>query len=91
MYTFFNKKWFFDRLYNELVVSPLLKIGYGITYRLVDKGLIEIFGPSGLATFGFTLSKRVSLLQSGKINQYAFFNVYPDPAIYKYHSSICPI
>ena len=72
-YTFFNKKWFFDRLQNELVVSPLLRMGYSITYRLVDKGLIEIFGPSGLVKSGLTLSKQVSLLQSGKINQYAFF------------------
>ena len=72
IYTFFNKKWFFDRLQNELVVSSLLKMGYSITYRLVDKGLIEIFGPSGLAKFCLVLSKQVSLLQSGKINQYAF-------------------
>ena len=72
VYVFFNKKWFFDRLQNELLVSFLLKIGYNTTYKLIDKGLIELFGPSGLSKFSLKLSKQVSLLQSGKINQYAF-------------------
>ena len=72
IYSFFNKKWFFDRLQNELIVSPLLKTGYSITYKLVDKGIIELFGPSGLSRSALSLSKQVSLLQSGKINQYAF-------------------
>jgi NADH-ubiquinone oxidoreductase chain 5 len=72
VYVFFNKKWFFDRLQNELLISPLLKIGYSTTYKLVDKGLIELFGPSGLGKSALKLSKQVSLLQSGKVNQYAF-------------------
>jgi NADH-ubiquinone oxidoreductase chain 5 len=72
IYVFFNKKWFFDRLQNELLVSFLLKIGYSTTYKLIDKGLIEVFGPSGLSKSALKLSKQISLLQSGKINQYAF-------------------
>ena len=72
LYVFFNKKWFFDRLQNELLVSSLLRVGYSTTYKLIDKGLIEIFGPSGLSKSALKLSKQVSLLQSGKINQYAF-------------------
>jgi NADH-ubiquinone oxidoreductase chain 5 len=71
-YTFFNKKWFFDRLQNELVVSFLLKAGYDVTYKIIDKGLIELFGPSGLTKCVLNLSKQVSKLESGKINQYAF-------------------
>lgn len=72
IYIFFNKKWFFDRLQNELLVSFLLKIGYNTTYKLIDKGLIELFGPLGLSKSALKLSRLVSLLQSGKINQYAF-------------------
>jgi len=72
LYVFFNKKWFFDRLQNELLVSSLLRMGYSTTYKLIDKGLIEIFGPSGLSKSALKLSRQVSLLQSGKINQYAF-------------------
>ena len=53
-------------------MSSLLKIGYNTTYKLMDKGLIEVFGPSGLTKSALNLSKQISLLQSGKINQYAF-------------------
>nr|YP_009476759.1 NADH dehydrogenase subunit 5 [Cryptomonas curvata]AVM81252.1 NADH dehydrogenase subunit 5 [Cryptomonas curvata] len=71
-YTFFNKKWFFDRLQNEVFGSFLLKAGYNTTYKIIDKGLIELFGPTGLSNLTFVISKQVSLLQSGKVNQYAF-------------------
>ena len=73
VYVFFNKKWFFDRLQNEIFVSFLLKFGYNTTYKVIDKGLIELFGPSGLSNFVLTISKQVSSLESGKTNQYAFF------------------
>jgi len=43
-YLFFSKKWFFDRLLNEWVVSFFLKSGYNITYKLIDKGIIEFNG-----------------------------------------------
>jgi len=72
IYVFFNKKWFFDRLQNELILSPLLKMGYSTTYKIIDKGVIEFFGPSGIIKLTLNLSKQVSLFQSGKINQYAF-------------------
>jgi NADH-ubiquinone oxidoreductase chain 5 len=71
-YTFFNKKWFFDKLQNEVIGSFLLKTGYNITYKIVDKGLIELFGPSGISHVVSIISKQVSQLESGKINQYAF-------------------
>jgi NADH-ubiquinone oxidoreductase chain 5 len=73
VYTFFNKKWFFDRLQNEILVSFLLRFGYNTTYKVIDKGLIELFGPSGLSNLVLTASKQVSSLESGKTNQYAFF------------------
>ena len=69
---FFNKKWFIDRLQNEFIASTLLKVGYGITYKIVDKGLLEFFGPFGTSSVVSNTSKYVSLLESGKINHYAF-------------------
>ena len=50
IYTFFNRKWFFDKIYNEWIVSPLLYIAYIQTYQNRDRGLLEFFGPQGLAT-----------------------------------------
>jgi len=73
LYTFFNKKWFFDRLQNEFVASFLLKIGFVFTYKFMDKGFLESYGPEGLSRLSLLLSEQVSNLQSGKINHYAFF------------------
>ena len=50
----------------------ILKLGYNTTYKLVDKGIIEIFGPKGFAFLTLTFSKQVSDLQSGLVHQYAF-------------------
>ena len=38
----------------------------------MDKGVIELLGPYGIAATMRTLSKRVSTLQSGLIYHYAF-------------------
>lgn len=72
LYTFFNKKWFFDRLQNETIVSFLLKLSFYFTYKIVDKGFLEIVGPKGICNSIFFLGRQVSLIQSGRINQYAF-------------------
>lgn len=70
--SFFNKKWFFDRLQNEIFGFFFLKIGYDVTYKTIDKGLIELFGPLGIVNSVLSLSKKASQLESGRINQYAF-------------------
>jgi NADH-ubiquinone oxidoreductase chain 5 len=71
IYTFLNKKWFFDKLQNEIIASSLLKIGFQITYKQIDKGLIEFIGPLGLSNFFLSLSEKIVKLQSGFIHQYA--------------------
>ena len=48
LYKFYNKKWFFDTVYNLFIGYPLLKFGYNVTFKLMDKGVIEFFGPYGL-------------------------------------------
>jgi NADH-ubiquinone oxidoreductase chain 5 len=53
LYKFFNKKWFFDTVYNLFIGYPLLKFGYNVTFKLMDKGVIEFFGPHGLTLMGY--------------------------------------
>ena len=48
-YTFFNRKWFFDKVYTEWVSLPLIQIAYKHTYQIRDRGLLENFGPQGLS------------------------------------------
>jgi hypothetical protein len=54
LYTFLNRKWFFDKVYNEWVNQNILNIGYKETYQNIDRGLIEIFGPQGFSSFLYT-------------------------------------
>jgi len=72
-YIFVNRKWLFDKLQNELIAANLLRLAYATTYKLVDKGFVELFGPSGLSKLVLQISKNVSNLQSGLLNHYAFF------------------
>lgn len=72
IYTFLNNKWHFDYIYNHLIVKPLLKFSNTITYKMLDRGLIELIGPQGIIN---TLSKattNISNIQSGIIYNYAF-------------------
>jgi len=48
LYHFFNKKWYFDRVYNEFVIQSSLSSSYNFFYKLVDRGIIEKVGPYGL-------------------------------------------
>jgi NADH-ubiquinone oxidoreductase chain 5 len=67
LYTFLNRKWFFDKVYNEWVAAPLLWGAYTHTYQTVDRGILEIFGPYGFATAIYKLSFNVNLVSLGFI------------------------
>jgi NADH-quinone oxidoreductase subunit L len=45
---FFNKKWYFDLLYNALIVRPTYEFSRFTGFLDIDRGLLEFFGPSGL-------------------------------------------
>nr|YP_010394123.1 NADH dehydrogenase subunit 5 [Phytophthora litchii]DAZ88131.1 TPA_asm: NADH dehydrogenase subunit 5 [Phytophthora litchii] len=70
-YNFLNRKWYFDKIYYEFINQYILKIGYNVTYKMIDKGLIEICGPYGLTTIFSFLSQRIVLLQTGYIYHYS--------------------
>nr|QYC61872.1 NADH dehydrogenase subunit 5 [Stephanopyxis turris] len=69
-YNFLNKKWFFDKIYNEYLTQVLLKFGYRTSYKIIDRGIIEIFGPLGLSTLITKKSESLYKLQSGIIYHY---------------------
>jgi len=50
IYNFLNKKWFFDKIYNEVIAQFFFKFGYNVSYKIIDRGIFEIFGPMGLST-----------------------------------------
>jgi NADH-ubiquinone oxidoreductase chain 5 len=71
MYTFLNQKWFFDKIYNNAIAKPTLKLSYTTTFETLDKGFIELFGPYGLTASIKFLAKNTSKLQTGYIYNYA--------------------
>ena len=73
LYTFFNRKWFFDKIYNEFVVQNLLFFGFHISYKVIDRGIIEIFGPRGVSNFVITNANLLRNFQTGFIYHYALF------------------
>jgi len=72
LFNFLNRKWLFDRIYNEWVSQKGLWFGYVISYKTIDKGVLEYFGPAGLTHLGRNLSKFSTSLQTGLIFSYAF-------------------
>ena len=47
LHTFLVKKWYIDKVYNELVNQGLLITAYRIMYKGIDKGIIELVGSRG--------------------------------------------
>jgi proton-translocating NADH-quinone oxidoreductase chain L len=72
IYTFLNRKWFFDKVYNEYIVQGALTFGYQTSYKAVDRGLIEMLGPYGISHSIYNTSINISKMQSGHLYHYAF-------------------
>ena len=73
MYNFLNKKWFFDKFYNEFINQFFLNFGYFVSYKSIDRGLIEMVGPFGLSKTVLRNSKTMSNLQTGNFYDYALW------------------
>lgn len=72
IYNFFNKKWFFDKIYNEYISQFFFLISYTITYKIIDRGIIEVFGPMGLSLVIKKKALYISKLQTNYLYHYTF-------------------
>ncbi len=70
LYQFLLNKWYFDELYNVLFVRPAFAIGRFL-WKAGDVGLIDRFGPNGLAALVVQGGKITKRLQSGYLYTYA--------------------
>jgi DNA polymerase-3 subunit alpha len=48
VYNFISRKWFFDRIYNQVVSQNFLNLSYSLSYKDLDRGFLEILGPVGI-------------------------------------------
>jgi NADH-quinone oxidoreductase subunit L len=71
IYLLFLNKWYFDEIYDFLIVRPLMGLGRGL-WKKGDGAIIDGLGPDGLATTTRRLSVGASRLQTGYLYHYAF-------------------
>jgi proton-translocating NADH-quinone oxidoreductase chain L len=74
-FNFFNKKWYFDRFYNEFIVQNLMKDSYFFFYQKMDRGLVEQLGPIGIYKIINASTNLVKELQSGYVLHYLIYFV----------------
>jgi NADH-ubiquinone oxidoreductase chain 5 len=69
-YNFLNRRWYFDRIYNEFVSQSVLTHGFNFFYNDVDRGILEQFGPFGIVQISRDSSKTIINLQHGSISHH---------------------
>jgi NADH-ubiquinone oxidoreductase chain 5 len=95
IYSFFNQKFFFDAILNNVILRSGLSIS-GILNKSIDKGALQFLGPRGLSYILLKFSNNLSVFESGYVTYYSlhfitvtiiffliftFFNIYL-PLIY---------
>jgi len=72
LYYFLNKHLFFDKFFNDFIVRSVFHFGYEVSFKVLDKGAIEILRPYGILYKFQKLAKQINKLQSGFVYHYAF-------------------
>ena len=76
---------YFDKIINDYIASPVLYLGHVYTYKDIDRGLIEKFGPWGIVTSIKSYVATFRLIQTGYIYNYLLliiFSIYIIISIY---------
>lgn len=76
LYTFLNRKWFFDKVYNELISQPTLQFAYVNAYQETDRGILEYFGPYGFGLFLSTWRNHFGYFEFSMIFHYLFALIF---------------
>ena len=71
LYKFLLNKWYIDELYNILFVRGARFFG-DVFWKVVDRGVIDRFGPNGFASVASGAGRVLSRFQSGYLYHYAF-------------------
>ena len=71
LYNFLLNKWYIDELYDMTIVRFTRVLG-DLFWKVGDIGIIDRFGPNGVAKFASGAANRLSKIQSGHVYHYAF-------------------
>jgi NADH-ubiquinone oxidoreductase chain 5 len=75
VYTFLNGKFFFDVIYNHYIIALGLKLGYTIS-KVLDRGVIELVGPYGLASALNKAALSISISDTRVISTYSTYIIF---------------
>ena len=70
IYIFLNRKWYFDKIYMNIIGVFIIQISYLYSYKDIDRGLLEKFGPFGIINSIKHNSQNFKKLQTGYIFHY---------------------
>jgi NADH-quinone oxidoreductase subunit L len=70
LHNFVFRKWYFDELYDAIFVRPAFALGR-LFWQAGDVGIIDRFGPNGIAGAVLRGSVAAKRIQSGYLNTYA--------------------
>nr|WRM53896.1 NADH dehydrogenase subunit 5 [Myriopathidae sp.] len=70
-YTFVYSAWQFNYIINHFLVKSVWRAGHLISYRTLDRGVLELVGPKGISNSMIKLTQEISNLQSGLVFNYA--------------------
>lgn len=68
---FCNRRWFVDVVYNTYIGRPIMEWGYATSFRAIDRGVLEILGPRGVAVGSMSMAQSFRRVQSGYMYHYA--------------------
>lgn len=71
--------------FNLIFNQPTLEGAYRVLFGLIDKGLLEVVGPTGAANKVFAVGFMLTKVQTGKVYEYAWFMPF---AMYVYVSAM---
>jgi NADH-quinone oxidoreductase subunit L len=83
LHTLFYNKWYFDELYDAMLVQPSLAIGR-VFWKRGDGATIDGLGPDGIAARAQDLAGVLSRFQSGYLYHYAFVMLIGVAALVSY-------
>jgi NADH-quinone oxidoreductase subunit L len=70
LYRFLLNKWYFDEIYNVLLVRPAMWVGR-FFWKKGDEGTIDRFGPDGFAAAVVAGTRVTARIQTGYLYTYA--------------------
>jgi NADH-quinone oxidoreductase subunit L len=75
LHSFSQNKWYFDELYQTLIINPLMKFSDLVLWRFVDKNIIDGI-VNGTSNIYEAFSYGVRDIQSGKVRHYAYLMLF---------------